>query len=75
VAPLTFTPLDEEELLTQCELLALPAFRKIKPRAFADLRRRGLIPYTPIGHRSFLYRAISVIAALQRLERNSVEVK
>jgi hypothetical protein len=66
---------DDEELLTEEELLTLPPFRKIKPRAFAELRRRGLVPFLPLGHRSYLYRASSVRAALRRLERNIPEAK
>jgi hypothetical protein len=61
---------DEEELLTERELLRLPPFRKLKLR-FGRLRRKGLVPYVRLGHKSYLYRPSAVLAAIRSMEQQT----
>lgn len=67
--PSTLTLLEaEEELVTLQEPLHLPPLRKIERAQFGRLRRKGLVPYVRLGHKTYLYRPSAVIEALKRLE-------
>lgn len=68
----TLTP--EDALVTQAELLAMPAFRRVPARTFDALRRKGLVPFLLLGHKTYLYRPRAVAEALIRLEKNSLGV-
>jgi hypothetical protein len=54
--------------LTEPEVLR--ALRVVKPKKFGELRRKGLIPYVLLGHRSYIYDLDEVRRALKKLTIN-----
>jgi hypothetical protein len=66
----TVSVLEEEEELVQLEeLLQLRLLRRITPGQFGRLRRRGLIPFVELGHKTYLYSPAKVLAAFRKMER------
>jgi len=59
--------LAEGQLLTQEEILQKIFGKRLHPKKFEEMRRRGLIPYVKMGHRTYMYDESAVRRALRRL--------
>jgi len=65
----TFPNPEEEELVTQEDILRLLPFRHINPVMFARRRREGHFPFVRISRKTYLYRVSEVLAALRKFDR------